>query len=188
MKEIWKDIPGYEGLYQVSSLGNIKSLDRHVCDNRGYNKLYSKKLTPFYNGRGYLKIGLSKNNKRMYFRVNRLVAESFVPNPDNNPHVNHKNGIKEDNRASNLEWVSISENLKHAYRVLKRMPARLGKFGADNPTSKPVVQKKDGIIIASFSAAKEAERATGISQGNISKCARGGSKSAGGYQWEYINK
>lgn len=186
MEEIWKTIKGYENYYQISNQGRVKSVTRFVNDNNGVVLLKSKILNPMINEKGYLRIGLSKNNQRKYKRIHRLVAEAFIPNPDNKPQINHKNGIKTDNRVSNLDWVSISENVKHSYHVLHRKKSMLGKFGVDNPNSKPILQLKNGKIIAKFNSAKEAERCTGISQGNISRCANKKTKSAGGYQWEYI--
>ena len=186
MEEIWKTIKGYENYYQISNQGRVKSVTRFVNDNNGVVLLKSKILNPMMNEKGYLRIGLSKNNQRKYKRIHRLVAEAFIPNPDNKPQINHKNGIKTDNRVSNLDWVSISENVKHSYHVLHRKKSMLRKFGVDNPNSKPILQLKNGKIIAKFNSAKEAERCTGISQGNISRCANKKTKSAGGYQWEYI--
>ncbi len=100
MKEIWKDIDGFDGRYQVSSWGNIRNV-------RGIMK-------PYRNKKGYLKIDLCKDGERYKKRVNRLVAEAFIPNPYNLPQVNHKDGNKENNSVSNLEWCTNKENHEHA--------------------------------------------------------------------------
>lgn len=100
MNEIWKDIKGYEGLYQVSSWGNVKG-------KKGI-------LKPYITEKGYLKVGLFKDGKNHKKRVNRLVAEAFIPNPLNLPQVNHKDGNKKNNSVSNLEYCTNSENRNHA--------------------------------------------------------------------------
>lgn len=113
--EIWKDVAGYEGHYQVSSIGRVKSLDRTI-----QSKLigdFVKKgilLTPSKRGK-YLKVSLSKDSAIIQYSVHRIVATAFIDNPCNKKCVNHINGIKHDNRVENLEWVTYSENTKHSY-------------------------------------------------------------------------
>lgn len=105
-REIYRDIPGYEGLYQISNYGNIKSLPRKRC--KGCI------LKPYYPKNGYPHVMLSKNGIEKCYKVHRLVAEVFIPNPDKKPEVNHKNANKSDNKAENLEWCTTFENYAHA--------------------------------------------------------------------------
>lgn len=116
--EIWKDIEGYEGLYQVSTYGNIKSLARPRKNGNGKCYIQKEKLLKqTFTSTGYKKVELYKDGKRKSFKVHRLVAMAFIPNPDNKPEVNHINGNKINNNIDNLEWVTSSENSVHAYET-----------------------------------------------------------------------
>lgn len=121
MKEIWKDIPNFEGIYQVSNLGNVKVLDRYVNSAiKNNNKVKRKgKLLKQYNKRGYFQVSLSKNHKRYYFGVHRLVAIAFLPNPNNLTQINHKDENPLNNNLSNLEWCTAKYNCNYGLRNSK---------------------------------------------------------------------
>ena len=165
MTEVWKDIDGYEGLYQVSNLGNVKSLNYlHTGKEMILNPGLSK---------GYLKITLCKDGKHKKYYVHRLVAEAFIPNPNGYQYVNHKNEDKQANFVENLEWVSHSLNINYGTRN-KRVAEKL---------SIPIFCVELNKV---FPSIIEANRITGISDGNICSCLKGRHKSAGGYHWRYI--
>lgn len=121
MQEIWKDIPGFENIYQVSNIGNVKTLDKYVNSSiKNNNKVKRKtKILKQYNKNGYLQVSLSKENKRYYFGVHRLVAMAFLPNTNNLPQVNHKDENKLNNKVDNLEWCSAKYNCNYGTRNSK---------------------------------------------------------------------
>lgn len=115
--EIWKDIKGYEGMYQVSNMGRIKGLRRVINRINSPMELPEKLLTPILDKHGYFIIHLSKENKKKKFYIHRLLGEYFIGNPTNQECINHKNGIKTDNSLDNLEWCTIAENNQHAFKI-----------------------------------------------------------------------
>jgi len=116
--EIWKNIEGYEGLYQISNLGRVKSLERYLGHNHGGLKLKKELiLKNWLSSTGYYIISLSKNNFSKKFFIHRLLCENFIKNPERKREVNHRNGIKTDNTLKNLEWVTSSENTIHSYKT-----------------------------------------------------------------------
>ena len=166
--EIWKDIPGYENLYQVSSYGNVRSLNyrnKHITHNL---KLYLDK-------HGYYRVDLHKNGKIEKWLVSRLVATVFIPNPHNLPQVNHKDENKTNNNVKNLEWCTNEYN--HNYGTRNE---RVGKS-----LSKKVICITTGEI---FNSMREACRKYNIHTGSMTECCQGKRKTAGGYKWEYFKE
>lgn len=183
-REIWKDIEGYEGIYQVSNYGRVKGLERVVSNFTGRMIVPSRILKPQANHKGYLTVHLSqgaKNNKRI--PIHRLVAIAFIPNPDNLPQVNHKNEDKLDNCVDNLEWCTNLYNSRYGTR-----PQRLGMKARNGACSKTVAQySKDGkCLVAIYPSVNEVDRMLGFDFRNIGACCRGEKKSAYGYTWKYI--
>ena len=175
LNEIWKPIKGYEGLYEVSNLGRIKSLKRLVKKWDGYRIVSEKILTPRVNNRGYLRINLCKDGITKTFSPHRLVAEAFIPNPDNLPCVNHKDENPLNNVVSNLEWCTYSYNNSYGNRNNR---IALSK-------SKPVLQYTlDGEFVREWASTMECGR-NGFNQGSVSACCRGERNKHKNYIWKY---
>lgn len=167
---MYKFIKGYENLYAVDEFGNVKSYPRTRINNKGYKYTTKERILIPQIRNGYLFVRLSKDAEKKCFSVHRLVAEYFLPNPENKPCVNHIDGNRKNNNVKNLEWVTSHENMQHSCYVL-------------NKNTQSVVCIDTGITYPSM---KEAERQTGILTGNITHSCRLGTR-AGGYLWKYIN-
>lgn len=157
--EIWKDIEGYEDLYEVSDEGRIR------------NKNTGRILKPNKTHKGYLQVKLCKDGGKVGYSIHRLVAKAFIPNPDNYPQVNHIDEDKTNNNVNNLEWCTNQYNVVHSIHKLSK------KVGQYFP---------NGKLFAIYNSSMEAERQTGISSGNICQCCLGNLKSAGGFIWKYV--
>jgi hypothetical protein len=177
--EIWKEIKGFEALYEVSNLGNVKRL-------KGYQAQKERHLSKINNKKDYLFVNLSKHGIKKAYYIHRLVASAFLENKKNKEEVNHINGIRGDNRLDNLEWTTRSENHFHRYNVLKQKGVNFGKTGAANWKSKKVHQLDlNGNFLKSYPAVMEAMRKTNINEASIRGCICGKQKTAGGYKWKY---
>ena len=209
MEEIWKDIDGYERMYQVSNMGRVKSLDRIVVTKTNISRLMKGKMliiVPDTNN--YMKVLLSKEGKHRIYLVHRLVAQAFIPNPENKTEIDHINTDRTDNRAENLRWVTRRENCNNPLtkekiaafsktRVLStetRQKMSLALKGrkispeaiekARQKTMKPILQLSlNGDIIKRWDSATEAKNMLGIK--TIPNCLRNRCKTAGGYVWKY---
>ena len=179
--EIWKDIIGYENLYQISSLGRVKSL------GNGGSNASKERILKYGNVRGYHKVTLCKQGKQKHFFVHRLVAMTFLPNPDNLSEVNHRDEQKTNNCISNLEWVTHKENSNYGTRN-----ERIGKLHSiikigNQYANKPIVQYDLNYkIIGIWESIKQASEILGINNSNITQCLKGKYKTAKGYKWKYL--
>lgn len=160
MKEIWKPIKGYETLYKVSNLGNVKSI---YYNRKGIEYLVAQDLR-----RGYLRVALIKNGIRKYYSVHRLVAEAFIPNPNNLPCINHKDENKQNNKMDNLEWCTHSYNKMYS-------------------AHKSIVQLAfDGTIIKKWNSIKDASITLSLPNSHITSVCKGYRNSCGGFKWKYM--
>ena len=179
--ETWKDIKGYEGRYQVSNMGRVKSLERTATVKNGSKRtIRGRILKPFSDRDGYLRAVLCNGGgKKKKFFVHRLVCEAFLENTENKPCVNHIDENKTNNTVSNLEWCTVAENNAHGTRNARSAKAR----------RKPVGQyTRDGKLVKVWQSTIEVERQLGYAQSNISAAARGKLKTAYGYVWKYIEE
>ena len=174
MKEIWKDIPGFENLYQVSNLGRVKSLPKPTNNQFSMKEII---LKPVKFSNGYLNVNL----KGKFIGVHRLVALTFLENKNNLPIVNHKDGNKTNNNINNLEWCTASENLSHAYKTGL-------KIATSNHLKKKILQyDKKRNFIKEWESTKEIEKELKIYHSAISNCCKNKLhyNTAGGFKWKY---
>lgn len=169
--EIWKDIKGYEGLYQVSNLGNVRSLGNN---KKRKEKILKLSQTP----KGYQIVYLSNKNQGKNYYIHRLVASAFIPNPNNLPQVNHKDEIKTNNMVDNLEWCDCEYNINYGTRNDKMNITKKAKpiYSINITTNE----------ITFYQSAYAAQKQTNISQTSICMCCRGKIKTSGGYKWKYV--
>lgn len=183
MEEIWIPVVGFEGLYEVSSLGRVRSLDRVGKNGENSYSLYKGRiLNPAKGGIGYFYVHLSKDNIKTNKYIHRLVAEAFLKNPDNLPQVNHKDENKLNNCVENLEWCTAKYNIEYSGNVKKMVKVRAEQM------KKSVIQyTKNGEFVSEYKSIKDAEIKTGICGSAISRCClkRKRFVTAGGYKWSY---
>ena len=172
--EEWRDVVGYEGRYQVSSMGRVKSLERK---DRFGRIVKERILKPGVDHNGYQFVNLHAGGKPKNVPVHRLVCQAFRENPENKPEVNHIDEDKTNNNAVNLEWCTRKENINHGSRSERMAKTK----------SKPVGQyTRDGELVKIWPSAIEVQRQAGFSQGNISQAANGKLKTAYGFRWKYV--
>ena len=168
MEEIWKDIEGYEGLYQVSNMGRVKSVRKNIILSQSIKN-------------GYKRVALCANNNPKDYYIHRLVATAFIPNHDNLPQVNHKDENKTNNCVNNLEWCTQEYNLNYGTGTRRSQLAN-----TNGKCSKPVLQYTlEGIFIKEWKSTMDVQRNLGFDHANISKCCRGEYAYAYSYIWKY---
>ncbi len=176
MEEIFKPVIGFEGAYEVSNLGRVKSLSRIVPTGKGSTKvrrIYERILAVTDRGNGYFFVDMRFGKKKKLVSVHQLVAQSFIPNPENKPQVNHIDGNKKNNLLSNLEWVTASENAKHTYDKLGRIALK----GSKDPKSKKAYQyTAEGVLVKIWPSMVEADEQGGFCSTAISSCCLGKGK------------
>lgn len=189
MKEIWKGIPEYKGIYQASNLGRIKSLTRYVNHSEGNKRIIKERiLKQVKHGSGYPMLTLSQKGITKHLLVHRLIALAFIPNPENKSCVNHLDGNKDNNLRSNLDWCTYSENEKHSYRVLGKKPNKTG-LGKIPGNAKYVAQyNMYGKLLNVFRSSTDAARWVNTSQGRICVNCRKESKFCHGYLFRFISE
>ena len=178
--ETWRDIEGYEGLYQVSDFGDVRRLAGNGCKK-------TRVLKPAKYGCGYLYVNFCKNNKVKKHKIHRLVATAFIPNLYNLPEVNHIDEDKTNNRVDNLEWCTSKQNCNHGTRNERIADALRGMkcpYVTEAKSKKVLQLTLDGKIVREWSSTKECGR-NGFDQGAVSKCCNGKRKMHKGYRWMY---
>ena len=171
--QIWKDVPGYEGLYKVSDQGKVQS----VCGIWGKHT-----INGFEHKSGYMKVALYKDGIKKTFPLHRVVASAFLENPGNKEQVNHKDGNKKNNSVKNLEWCTQEENQRHAFAIgLNR-----GRKGVENANHRAVIQyDKKMNKIADWEYMSKIQEKLGINVSNVCNCCKGKIKSVGGFIFRY---
>lgn len=172
-EEIWKDIPGYEGLYQISTIGRV------ICS-------LTMRIKATRNRNGYRCVTLHKNGERKTFSVHRLVAIAFITNPNNLPFINHKDENRANNRVDNLEWCDASYNNKYGTRPRKVLDANKanGSIVAEKKVAKI---GRNGTVLDVYNSISEAARQNGVTREAIRNCVNGRTMKSCGYKWTFIN-
>lgn len=184
MKEIWKDIDGFEGIYQISNYGRLKALSKQLKGRNSYRNVKEKVLKPAIGTCGYYQYPLSHNSKKKTILIHREVAKAFVDNPNELYEVNHKDENRLNNHFENLEWCDRSYNNSYNDRTKRAAETQRNT----HPSRKAVEQiDKNGNIVATYQSEREAERISGIIHNNICECIKGKRKSAGGYFWRLVS-
>lgn len=189
MDEVWKPIPRFNGLYDISSFGRVRRNAYNLLRKDGSIIHYEEMIKKCYpRSNGYIVVSISQNNhSRMYF-IHRLIAEAFIPNPENKPYIDHINTIVSDNRIDNLRWVTHKENMNNELTMLRFKENGLSRRGVRNYSLASEIEAytRDGKFIARYASLKDAADAHGVATSGICMCCKGKMKSCGGIQWRYV--
>lgn len=176
--EQWKPVVGFEGFYEVSNLGRVRSLDRVTVYGNGVKRIFTGRiLTPCDAGKGYRNVMLQANGKRSTPRVCRVVAKAWIPNPDDLPQVNHKDEDKMNDAVENLEWCSANYNTNYGTGI-ERRAAKIRK--------KVCQYDLNGCLLKVWDSIREASTALGIDNSHITRCCKGRLNQTGGFKWAYV--
>lgn len=194
--EIWKDIEGYEGFYQVSNEGRVKSLERTITYKDNRKKILKEKiLHPFLSDLGYYHVMLSKNGTPKRYKVHRLVAKAFIPNPSNLPIINHMDENPKNNKAENLEWCDHKYNINYGTAIERMRKKNQNRADLSKAVEQYTLAE---VLVAEYASASEVERINPqFKTKSVSRCCRGGQMLNGkwqtitsykGYIWKYKNE
>ena len=185
MEKQWKQIPGYEGLYEVSEDGDVRSVAQFTRFHNIRTRKTPRRLRPFKTRDGYMRFTLSNRGVARHMSAHRIVALAFIPNDEGLPQINHKDENPLNNKVSNLEWCTGKQNCnygQHRQRISQRL-----KF--KHHLAKPVARlDDDGNIIETYPSCNEAARRMGVRSENISRCCIGRYKRVCGYKWQYFDE
>lgn len=184
MEEIWKDIDGFEGVYQISNYGRLKALSKQLKGRNGYRNIKEKVLKPSIGTCGYYQYPLTHNGVKKTILIHREVAKAFVDNPNELYEINHKDEDRLNNHFENLEWCERKYNNLYNDRKKREIETQINT----HPSRKGVEQvDENGNIIGTYQSERDAERKTNIPHNNICDCIKGKRKSAGGYYWRLVS-
>lgn len=182
-EEIWKDIEGYEGRYQVSNYGDVKSCERHeiLCDGRERTRKM-RMLKPYTDKHGYKYVTLFKKGDAIKKKIHRLVGQAFIPNPEKLPCINHKDENPSNNHISNLEWCSVKYNNTYGSRIQRMVEKKI-----NGKKSKPVIQVTlKGEVVNIYPSANEVKRQLGWDVGGVCHACNNDFPTYKGYVWRFI--
>lgn len=196
-QEEWRPVVGFEDAYEVSNTGRVRSIGRYVKSRWGQNWYNMHELKIQTSKKGYKTVVLHRDGDYYQKQVHRLVAEAFIPNPDNMEQVNHKDTDKANNNVSNLEWITPEENIRHAFKNgcfhrTERQSDHSRKLQKETARKKCIcvgmIEPDTGEVIGIFRSIKTAAAILGLSDEKISAVCKGKRKTTGGYNWQYMEE